>query len=70
MFDYSKDPQETKSLIGDPQYAKQQQEMKKLFLVAMNTEYQQSISYSKFANYQKFIPTNLNKPKNKANVID
>lgn len=70
MFDYSKDPMETKSLIGDPQYAKQQQEMKKLFLTAMKREYQQSISYFKVANYQTPIPTNLNKVKSKANVID
>lgn len=70
MYDYLKDPLETKSLIGDTQYAKEQLAMKKLFLTAMNREYQQSISYSKVANYQTPIPTNLNKPKSKANVID
>ncbi len=70
LYDYSKDPKETKSLIGDPQYAKQQQEMKKLFLSAMNREYQKNLSYSKIANYQKPIPTDLNKAKSKGNAID
>ena len=70
LYDYLKDPMETKSLIDDPQYIKQKQEMKKLFLSAMNREYLQSVSYSKVANYQTPIPTNLKKGKSKANVID
>jgi arylsulfatase A-like enzyme len=70
MYDYKKDPLETKSVIGDKSYKAQQIEMKKLFLQAMNRERKADIAYAKIANYQTPIRTDIITGKSKHNAID
>ncbi len=52
MYDYEKDPLETKSVVGDKQYAKDEANMKQLFTEAMEREHTQYVGYAKLANYQ------------------
>ncbi len=58
MYDYEKDPLETKSVVGDKQFAKEEANMKRLFTEAMEREHQQYEAYAKLANYQ----TSIKKP--------
>jgi len=66
MYDYEKDPLETKSLIGDESYAMEEARMKKLFTEAMNREHIQYVNYSKLANWQTSISTSPEKKVRKA----
>jgi arylsulfatase A-like enzyme len=58
MYDYDLDPLETKSIIDNPAYAKEQAMMKRLFKKAMKREHTQYKKYSKSANWQTRISTN------------
>jgi C1A family cysteine protease len=57
LYDYDKDPLETKSLIGDKAYAKEEVMMKKMFTEAMNREHVQYANYSKLADWHEPIST-------------
>ena len=57
MYDYQQDPLETKSLIGDKSYVKDETQMKKYFEEAMEREHNQYLAFSKRANYQNPIST-------------
>jgi iduronate 2-sulfatase len=57
MYDYKKDPLETKSLIIDKAYEKEEAMMKKYFEEAMEREHNQFVAFAKRANYQKPIST-------------
>lgn len=57
MYDYDKDPLETKSLIGDKTYSKEEIMMKKLFKEAMEREHFQYENYSKLASWHEPIST-------------
>lgn len=61
MYDYEKDPLETKNLIGDKAYVKEEAMMKKLFEEAMKREHEQFQNYSKLADWRK--PDNIDKGK-------
>jgi len=52
MYDYGKDPLETKSVVGDKQYVKEEAHMKQLFTEAMEREHKQYQAFAKLANYQ------------------
>lgn len=52
MYDYEKDPLETKSVVGDKQYAIAEADMKQLFTEAMEREHKQYEAYALLANYQ------------------
>lgn len=70
MYDYDKDSLETVSVIGSKAYAKEELSMKKLFLEAMQREYKRGIDYTKVANYQTPIRTDIKSGKSKGNIID
>jgi len=57
MYDYKSDPLETKSLIGDPKYRKEQEMMEKLFQQAMEREHHQCMEFAKIADYHPKIST-------------
>ena len=57
LYDYEKDPLETKSMIGDKVYTKEEAMMKQLFVEAMEREHKQFVNYSKLANWQTPIST-------------
>jgi len=57
LYDYKKDPLETKSVIGDKTYAKQEALMKQYFEEAMEREHNQFVAYAKLADFQKPIST-------------
>ena len=57
MYDYDKDPLETKSLIGDKAYSKEEAMMKKMFTGAMEREHVQYANYSKLADWHEPIST-------------
>lgn len=52
MYDYEKDPLETKSVVGDLQYTKDEASMKQLFTEAMEREHKQYEAFAKLANFQ------------------
>jgi hypothetical protein len=70
MYDYVKDPLETKSVIGDKAYAKEEAMMKALFEKAMEREHKQCVDYSKLANWQTPISTDSNKKGRKMGSIE
>ena len=70
MYDYEKDPMETKSVIGDKAYSKEETMMKKLFTEAMEREHKQYENYSKLANWQKPISTTPEKKGRKSGAIE
>ena len=70
MYDYEKDPLETRSVIGDKSYAKKQKNMQKLFLEAMQRENKGFVDYAKNANYQTPIRTDIKTGRSKGNAID
>lgn len=57
MYDYEKDHLETKSLIGDKGYAKEEAMLKIMFTEAMNREHIQYDNYSKLADWHERIST-------------
>lgn len=57
MYDYEKDPLETKNLIGDKAYTKAESELKKLFTQAMEREHEQYVNYAKTADFRAPICT-------------
>ena len=61
MYDYQTDPLETKSVIGDKTYVKEETLMKKYFEEAMEREHSQYTSFLKRANYQSPISTSPEK---------
>jgi iduronate 2-sulfatase len=61
MYDYDKDPLETKSLIGNSDYAKEQAMMKKMFNEAMEREHNQYVAFNKLASWHSPISTNTEK---------
>jgi len=63
MYDYEKDPLETKSVIGDKVYANEEVMMKKLFTEAMNREHSQYENYSKLADWHERKSTSTSKIK-------
>lgn len=70
MYDYDKDPLETKSVIGDKAYAKDEAMMKKLYDQAMEREHVQCKAFNKLANWQKPISTNTEKKGRKMGSIE
>ena len=70
MYDYEKDPLETKSVVGDKAYLKEEAMMKKLFTEAMEREHVQYENYSKLANWQTPISTTPEKKGRKAGAIE
>jgi len=70
MYDYEKDPLETKSVIGDIAYVKEEAQMKKLFTEAMEREHIQYGNYSKLANWQTPISTTPEKKGRKVGAIE
>lgn len=70
MYDYEKDSLETVSVIGSKAYAKDELSMKKLFLEAMQREHKRGADYTKIANYQTPIRTDIKSGKSKGNAID
>ena len=52
LYDYLKDPLETRSLIDDKEYAQVQKMMKELFIKAMEREHVQYVAYSARADWQ------------------
>ncbi|MEI8086171.1 MAG: sulfatase [Paludibacter sp.] len=70
MYDYSKDPLETKSVIGDKAYKNEEAMMKKLFKEAMVREHTQYVGYAKLANFQKPISTTPEKKGRKSGDIE
>ena len=65
MYDYSKDPLETESLIGKPEYTADQAAMEKLFKECMQKENQTCTSYTKLADYHEPINTSTTGKKGK-----
>jgi arylsulfatase A-like enzyme len=57
LYDYEKDPLETKNFIGDGGYKEEQEHLEKLFREAIEREHAQYQAYAKLADYQKRIPT-------------
>jgi iduronate 2-sulfatase len=70
MYDYKKDPLETKSVIGDPSYVKEEVLMRKMFKGAMEREHNQYENYSKLASWHEPISTNSEKKGRKAGDIE
>jgi iduronate 2-sulfatase len=70
MYDYEKDPLETRSLIGDPAYLKEQTKMKILFKEAMEREHKQYVEYAKLANFQMPVSMNANKKQRVAVTVE
>ncbi len=70
MYDYVKDPLETRSVIGDKAYAKDEAMMKDMFEDAMEREHKQCVNYSKLANWQTPISTNTEKKGRKMGSIE
>jgi iduronate 2-sulfatase len=70
MYDYVKDPLETKSVIGDKAYKKEEAMMKALFEKAMEREHIQCVGYSKLANWQTPISTTPEKKGRKMGAIE
>ena len=70
MYDYAKDPLETKSVIGNAAYSKDEATMKKLFVEAMEREHIQYENYNKLANWQKPISTTPEKKGRKTGSIE
>lgn len=70
MYDYEKDPLETKSVTGDKAYAKEEAMMRNLFEAAMNREHEQCVNFSKLANWQTPVSTDSNKKGRKAGSIE
>ena len=70
MYDYEKDPLETKSVTGDKAYAKEEAMMRNLFEAAMNREHEQCVNFSKSANWQTPVSTDSNKKGRKAGSIE
>ncbi len=52
MYDYKTDSLETKSVVGDKQYAQDEASMKLLFEEAMEREHEEFKNYAKLANFQ------------------
>jgi arylsulfatase A-like enzyme len=57
MYDYEKDPLETESLVGKPDYRSAQAELEKLFRECMKKENQTCTRYSRIADYHE--PVNV-----------
>jgi arylsulfatase A-like enzyme len=55
MYDYEKDPLETKCIVDDKAYSKDKKMMKKLFAEAMNREHSQYVNFSKLADWHEPI---------------
>lgn len=70
MYDYEKDPQETKSIINNKAYAKEVAMMKNLFKQAMERECKEYAAFSKTANWQKPISTTPEKKGRKSGEIE
>ncbi len=59
LYDYEKDPLETDNLSDNTSHWETEQELKNLFEGAMQREHEQFKSYSRLANWQTPIRTNL-----------
>jgi hypothetical protein len=68
MYDYSKDPLETVSLIDNPENKMNQAELEKLFQECMKKENQTCTNYSKLADYHEPINTSTTGKKGKTPV--
>jgi arylsulfatase A-like enzyme len=70
MYDYEKDPLETVSIIGKPEYEQDQKQMEKLFQESMQREYKTCAEYSKIADFKTPIRTDIKTGKSNRNSVE
>lgn len=66
MYDYEKDPLEKESILGKPEYKKEQDKMMQLFKDCMLRELKGCSNYAKLADFRKPVNTSPKKVKAKA----